>query len=77
MPMSGNKLYTIEYLEVVVKEDIPVLPTSAKKMIQKAIEERLTVDPVGFGKPLRCAGKISTGRDRETRARLGPIHKRR
>jgi mRNA interferase RelE/StbE len=55
--MSGNKLYDIDYLEVVVKEDIPSLPSSAKKMIQKAIEERLSVDPIGFGKPLRYSLK--------------------
>ena len=51
--MHGNKLYKLEYLEVVVEEDIPALPSSAKVMIKKAIEERLAVDPIGFGKPLR------------------------
>ena len=57
--MPGNKqtLYNIEYLEVVVKEDIPSLPSSAKKLIKKAIEERLLVDPIGFGKPLRYSLK--------------------
>ena len=55
--MSGSKLYQIDYLESVVDEDIPNLSTSAKKLIQKAIEERLMVDPIGFGKPLRYSLK--------------------
>jgi len=53
----GNNGYTVEYLETVVKNDIPDLPSSAKKLIQKAIEERLKVDPIGFGKPLRYSLK--------------------
>ena len=55
--MSGSKLYRVEYLESVVDDDIPDLSTSAKKLIQKAIEERLMVDPIGFGKPLRYSLK--------------------
>jgi mRNA interferase RelE/StbE len=51
--MSGSKSYTIEYLEIVVQEDIPTLPKSAQSIIKKAIEERLMTDPIGFGKPLR------------------------
>lgn len=51
--MRGNKSFNIEYLEIVVTEDIPLLPSSARKLIKKAIEERLSVDPIGFGKPLR------------------------
>lgn len=54
--MSGNK-YTIEYLDVVLKEDIPNLQGTIKTMIKKAIEERLAVDPIGFGKPLRYSLK--------------------
>lgn len=57
MPMSGNKRYSIEYLESVVKEDIPDLPKTAKDTIKKAIEERLMLDPIGFGKPLRYSLK--------------------
>jgi len=53
MKNSGNKSYTIEYLPSVRKEDFPELATSAQKLIKKAIEERLTVDPIAFGKPLR------------------------
>lgn len=55
--MPGSKSYTIEYLASVVDEDILTLPKSAKKQIQKAIEERLAVDPIGLGKPLRYSLK--------------------
>jgi mRNA interferase RelE/StbE len=55
--MSGNKPYLIEYLDSVVKKDIPALPASVKAMIKKAIEERLMNDPVGYGKPLRYSLK--------------------
>jgi len=55
--MSGNKIYKVEYLVSVVEEDIPVLPKSIKNSIKKAIEERLMLDPVGFGKPLRYSLK--------------------
>jgi mRNA interferase RelE/StbE len=51
--MRGNKIYQIEYLNSVVKEDIPLLPKRIKTTIKKAIEERLMIDPIGFGKPLR------------------------
>ncbi len=46
-------LYNIEYLDTVVSEDIPVLPKTMRERIKRAIESRLTVDPVGLGKPLR------------------------
>lgn len=36
---------------------MPNLSISAKKLIRKAIEERLMVDPIGFGKPLRYSLK--------------------
>lgn len=55
--MSGNKQYQIEYLESVVNEDLPALPSAAKKQIKKAIEQRLMVDPIGHGKPLRYSLK--------------------
>ena len=55
--MLGNKLYHIKYLDIVVKEDIPALAKNIKNTIKKAIEERLTVDPLGFGKPLRYSLK--------------------
>ncbi len=55
--MPGNNLYGIMYLESVVKEDIKSLPKSARELIKKAIEERLKIDPIGLGKPLRYSLK--------------------
>lgn len=55
--MSGSKLYEIEYLVSVIEDDLPSLSASAKKLIKKAIEERLMVDPIGFGQPLRYSLK--------------------
>jgi mRNA interferase RelE/StbE len=54
---GNNKMYCIEYLLDVVKKDIPELPKTAKKIIKAAIEERLTLDPIGFGKPLKYSLK--------------------
>ncbi len=53
----GSNKYCIDYAAVVVKEDIPSLPTTAKTRIKQAIEERLMLDPIGFGKPLRYSLK--------------------
>lgn len=50
-------VYKIEYLESVVKEDIPNLPKAEKKRIKQAIEKRLIQDPVHFGKPLHYSLK--------------------
>lgn len=55
--MSGTNLYQVSYLESVINDDMPQLSTTAKKFIKKAIEERLMVDPIGFGKPLRYSLK--------------------
>ena len=49
----GNKPYHIEYLSSVVREDVQSLSPTIKETIKRSIEERLVVDPVGFGKPLR------------------------
>ena len=57
MTMPGNNFYKIEYLISVVKEDIPLLPKKIKSVIKRAIEERLMLDPIGFGKPLRYSLK--------------------
>jgi mRNA interferase RelE/StbE len=45
--------FAIKYASRVVSEDIPALPKANRLQIKTAIERRLTVDPVGFGKPLR------------------------
>jgi len=49
--------YQVRYLEEVIRKHIPDLPPSAKDLIKRAIEERLMIDPVGFGKPLRYSLK--------------------
>ncbi len=50
-------MYSVSYLESVIKIDIPQLPKKMGSMIKTAIEERLMVDPIGFGKPLRYSLK--------------------
>lgn len=52
--MSSNspKLWSISYVKSAV-DDISELDGSAKRIIKKAIEEKLMVDPLKFGKPLR------------------------
>jgi mRNA interferase RelE/StbE len=55
--MPGSDVYQIEYLESVIKEDISKIPNADKNIIKKAIEERLSIDPIGFGKPLRYSLK--------------------
>jgi mRNA-degrading endonuclease RelE of RelBE toxin-antitoxin system len=49
--------YKISYLEEVVSKHIPRLSASVRKTIRRAIEDRLMVDPVRFGKPLRFSLK--------------------
>ncbi len=53
MTKPGNKPFQVEYLEGVVKDDISLLPKTIRNRIKTAIETRLTVDPIGLGKPLR------------------------
>lgn len=48
-----SDLYCIEYLQKVTSKDIPLLPKTMRMLIKQAIEERLGVDPIGFGKPLQ------------------------
>lgn len=49
--------YQIRYLEEVTHQHIPALSSSAKTLIKQAIEERLMINPIGFGKPLRYSLK--------------------
>lgn len=51
MQKPGN--FEVEYLDCVVEDDIPSLPKKMKERIKRAIETRLTIDPIGLGKPLR------------------------
>jgi mRNA interferase RelE/StbE len=55
--MPGTKVFSVIFLEAVTKNHIPNLPMPAKKRIITAINERLKVDPIGFGKPLRYSLK--------------------
>jgi mRNA interferase RelE/StbE len=57
MTKPGNDTFYIEYLDTVVDEDIPALPKTVRDRIKRAIETRLTMDPVGLGKPLRYSFK--------------------
>ncbi len=49
--------YQIDYLESVVKEDIPRLSKSDSIRVQEAIEKKLRYNPIEFGKPLRYSLK--------------------
>ncbi len=49
--------YRIEYLESVVRHDIPGLSATAKRQIRAAIERKLSTHPVELGKPLRYSFK--------------------
>lgn len=54
---AQSTLYEIEYLKSVLSDDIPFLTVSIKNRVKQAIEERLMIDPLGFGKPLRYSLK--------------------
>ena len=45
--------YCITFAEAVVKEQIPSIPMPYRQQIKRAIEERLAIDPVKLGKPLK------------------------
>ena len=49
--------YRIEYLESVVREDIPKLSRTVRERVRKAIERKLASHPVEVGKPLRYSLK--------------------
>lgn len=46
-------MYQIFYKKTVISKDIPVLSQRDKLNIKRAIEEKLTIDPIRFGLPLR------------------------
>jgi mRNA interferase RelE/StbE len=50
-------IYCIEYLESVVREDIPKLSKDIRNRVRKAIEQKLASHPIEFGKPLRYSLK--------------------
>ena len=45
--------FEILYEERVVKEDIPKIDKSFKERIKLTIENKLKIDPLSYGKPLR------------------------
>jgi mRNA interferase RelE/StbE len=49
--------YKIVYQEHVIRQHIPALSSRARLLIKKAIEERLAVDPLVYGRPLRYSLK--------------------
>jgi mRNA interferase RelE/StbE len=49
--------YRIEYLESVVREDIPKLSKAVRGRVRAAIERKLTWYPVELGRPLRYSLK--------------------
>ena len=49
-------MYSVQYLDS-VKDDIRGLPKSVKIKLKKAIEKKLTVKPIEFGKPLQYSLK--------------------
>lgn len=60
--------YRVRYLQEVVHEHIPKLAYGVKLQIKRAVEERLLIDPISFGKPLRYSLKG------HRRLRLGCYH---
>ena len=46
-------MFTVVYHPLVAKDDLPAIPGNIKERLQKAIEERLMVDPISYGLPLR------------------------
>lgn len=46
-------MWRIQYADSVVQDDIPRLDHAVKQRIKKAIETKLVLAPLRFGKPLR------------------------
>ena len=44
--------YSIIYSEKVLEKDFLTLPPTIRSRIRRAIDERLTIDPINLGKPL-------------------------
>lgn len=55
--MSGQNYYHIKYETRVVTHDLKNLSQAVLKRIKLAIEIKLCIDPVSFGKPLRYSLK--------------------
>jgi len=46
-------VYSVVYIKSVIKRDLRELSHPVLKQIKQAIEKRLIVDPISYGKPLR------------------------
>lgn len=46
------KHYKIKFLKNVTERDLPALPVTIESRVNKAIQERLRVNPTKLGKPL-------------------------
>lgn len=49
-------MYKIEYLDA-VKDDLGAISKTEKQQIRKAIEKKLGINPIEFGKPLQYSLK--------------------
>ena len=49
--------FEVKYLPEVVKKQIPKLSLANRQRIQKAIEKKLSIDPIAYGRPLRYSLK--------------------
>jgi mRNA interferase RelE/StbE len=49
--------FTIEFIDEEALNQFTSLPKITQRMLGKAIKERLEIDPVSFGKPLRYSLK--------------------
>ena len=51
--MADKFGWNLRYGDNVIEADIPALDCAIQKRIRKAIEGKITLDPLRFGKPLR------------------------
>jgi mRNA interferase RelE/StbE len=72
-----NPLYSIGYLESVIHSDIPSLTSGEQMLVKKAVEEKLRIDPMGYGRPLRYSfqghRRLRVGDDIRILYRIEPI----
>jgi len=45
--------YSVSYTPKAIEEDIPFLDKAVTERVQAAIERKLMIDPIRFGKPLQ------------------------
>jgi len=53
----GRTTFTIEFIDQKALDQFKALPNATQRILGKAIKERLEIDPVSFGKPLRYSLK--------------------